>query len=117
MNTEKYERKTYIVDAVQVTKENLEEIAAWCAGRVEEQTLVHRNEDSPGRPYVRVPVMRPMNPRQTMAFVGDWVLAAGAGFKVYTDVAFKKGFDPVFRNPVSYKQQVANIGEGIRIGG
>ncbi len=50
------------------------------------------------RPYtdkkhISVPVKRPLNRRQTTAFVGDWVLKANKGFKVYTDKAFKENFE------------------------
>jgi hypothetical protein len=36
-----------------------------------------------------------MNERQKMAFVGDWVLKTGNGFKVYMNAGFKRMFQAV----------------------
>jgi hypothetical protein len=103
MIVNKYARKPFYVDAVQVTAENMAEVAQWCGGRVE--TTVEINSHS----FIKVKVKRPISARQTKAFIGDWVLKAGAGYKVYTAEAFDKSFDaltireqkaPVFLNAV-----------------
>jgi hypothetical protein len=86
LNIVKYNRKTFDVDAIQVTTENMREISEWCAGSVQEEQ---------GRPFVKVPVNKPLDERQTKAFAGDWVLKAGSGFKVYTGKAFVKSFELV----------------------
>ena len=83
LQTTKFTRKPFEVDAVQVTAENIEEVAKWCQGEL-------TTDD--GQPCIKVRVLRALNPRQTMAFVGDWVLYAGTGYKVYIDRAFKKAF-------------------------
>jgi hypothetical protein len=88
LNTVKYMRKPFEVDAVQVTVTNLAEVAEWCQGEV-------LAEGTPPAQYVKVNVERVLNDRQTKAFIGDWVLYAGQGFKVYTDRAFKKSFQAV----------------------
>lgn len=85
LETKKYVRKPFYIDAVQVTESNIGEIAAWCDGEV--------RSDSDDKKYVKVRVHRPLNPRQTQAFVGDWVLYAGTGFKVYTPKAFSASFE------------------------
>ena len=92
IKTEQYQRKSFEVDAIQVTEENLEEVAKWCQGDV--RTEKSRRGDEEKR-YVKVRVHVPLNPRQTKAFVGDWVLYAGAGYKVYTDNAFQNSFEKV----------------------
>lgn len=79
----RYVRRPFEIDAVQVTAENIEEVAKWCNGDV-------RNEGD--NQYVKVRVHRPMNDKQTKAFVGDWVLYAGTGYKVYTSKPFKSSF-------------------------
>ena len=88
-NTTSYARKAFFVDAVQVADDNMEDVANWCNGKIVNPT----KEGS--RPFVKVKVKRPLNARQTHAFVGDWVLYAGTGFKVYTDEAFHKNFEPL----------------------
>lgn len=88
MKTRKFTRKPFEVEAVQVTAENIQDVAKWCTGEVVENAP---NEDI----HIKVRVLRAMTPRQTQAFVGDWVLYAGTGYKVYTNKAFKNSFDPL----------------------
>lgn len=83
--TQKYVRKPFYIDAVQVTAQNIAEVAKWADGEV--------RTDSNNAQYVKVRVHRPLNDRQTKAFVGDWVLYAGTGFKVYTPKAFANSFE------------------------
>jgi hypothetical protein len=84
MQTSKFTRKPFEVDAVQVTAQNIDEVAKWCQGEV--------STDTDGNKYVKVRVLRVLNERQTQAFIGDWVLYAGTGYKVYTAKAFSKSF-------------------------
>lgn len=88
IETNKFARKPFYVDAVQVTAENMDDVSAWCQG------TVTRTDLSPQGDFIKVRVHRPLTERQTKAFVGDWVLYAGTGFKVYTDKAFEKSFEP-----------------------
>jgi hypothetical protein len=91
---QKYARKPFIVDAIQVTDANMAEVALWCDGEV--RTVTKDGIASViGSKYIKVKVKRPLTIRQTKAFVGDWVLAAGTSFKVYTPGAFEKSFDPI----------------------
>ncbi len=85
LETNKYARKPFHVDAVQVTADNIEEVASWCEGDIVGDAETETR-------YVKVKVYRPITERQTKAFVGDWVLYAGTGFKVYTPKAFEKSF-------------------------
>lgn len=84
IETTKFERIPFEVEAVQVTEENLEEVASWCDGSVN-----RKRRDK--KPFVEVKVVNPrIEPRN--AFVGDWVLRATKGFKVYNAMAFQKCF-------------------------
>lgn len=84
LNPVEFIRVPFVVKAVEVTEENLSSVAKWCNGEV------RTNEK--GVNYIKVHVRRPLNVRQTQAFVGDYVLSAGTGFKVYTSKAFKTSF-------------------------
>lgn len=88
MIVNKYARKPFYVEAVQVTAENIQEVAKWCSGQV-----YHVAEANGDHTFIKVKVKRPLSARQTKAFVGDWVLKAGTGYKVYTSDAFDKSFD------------------------
>lgn len=85
---EKFARKPFYVDVVRVTAENIEAVAEWAMGDV-------RISAENGEPYIKVRVQRPLNERQTQAFVGDYVLYASTGFKVYNADAFAKSFEKV----------------------
>lgn len=90
----RFVRKPFYVDAVQVTNENLETVAEWCGGKIEDAKPDKDIEEGrvPDR-FIRVKVYRAMSDRQTMAFVNDWILYAGKGYKVYTNPAFEKSFE------------------------
>lgn len=88
MQTKTYYRKKLEVQAVQVTADNLHEVAEWCGGEV--------LEEKPGDPttsYVKVRVHRPQSEKQTRAFISDWVLESVTGYKVYPHRSFITTFD------------------------
>lgn len=85
IETQKYVRKPLYVDAVQVTSENFETIAAWCMGNI--------SSEPNGTKYIYVRVHNPKTPRQSRAYVGDWILYTTLGYKVYTEKAFINNFD------------------------
>lgn len=111
IETAKFTRRPFVVEAVNVTAETMEEIARWCKG-----VVVSADDGS----YIKVEVEKPLSERQTRAYPGDWVLYAGTGFKVYKDRAFHKTFvkaDPnakveVPRRPIARlsKEQADNAG-------
>jgi hypothetical protein len=93
MKTHKFARRPFYVDAVRVSETNIDEVAAWCQGDV--QIDEDENSLTQGQKYVKVRVHRPLTDRQTRAYIGDWVLYAGTGYKVYTPKAFDKSFEKV----------------------
>lgn len=91
LQIEEYYRKPFVVKAVEVTAENMEQVAKWCKGEV--RTAVEEEGSTSTVRYIKVDVKRPLNEKQTQAYVGDMVLRAGSGFKVYTPKAFNQAFD------------------------
>jgi hypothetical protein len=89
---QKYIRKPLYVDAVRVTAANFNDIAAWCQGEI--QLEGSAGNDS-GKKFIKVRVHNPRDPRQTMAFVGDWLLYTERGYKIYNNKAFHSAFDLV----------------------
>ena len=85
--------KQLYVEAVPVTEDTMMDIAKWCGGKLE--LSMEDGEMGPaGTKFIKVPVIKPFNDRQTQAFVGDWVIKSSRkNFKVYTDKAFKDAFD------------------------
>lgn len=86
MQTQMYVRRPLEVEAVQVTKDNLYEVAKWCQGLV--------LTDKQGVKYVKVKVINSSANMLREADVGCWVLKSQRGFKVYTDEAFEYSFIP-----------------------
>lgn len=89
LTTGQYVRKPFEITAVRVTADNIETVAKWCEGEI-------RNREGAKIRYIHVDVPKPLNERQTMAYIGDWVMTMGpgSGYKVYTNVAFQSSFDP-----------------------
>lgn len=106
MQTQKYMRKPFYVRAVEVTKDNIDEVAEWCKGEIQFTQEDGRPKDA----FIRVDVRRPAHERQTMAFFGDWVLYAGAGFRVYTAKAFAKNFEKPLGKKVYTKEEADAAG-------
>lgn len=96
----KYARKPFVIDAVQVTEDNIEDVAKWASADV------RTDNDKAARRYIKVRVLRPLKERQTKAYVGDWVLYAGTGYKVYTATAFTSNFE-IFEEPQDGTSPVA----------
>lgn len=91
-----YARKPSFVEAVQVTAENMPEVANWCSGQIvlPEGKLGVTTAEDYAKGHIKVKVFRPQNERQTKAFVGDWVLRVRKeSFKVYTNEAFERSYD------------------------
>lgn len=80
-------RKAFYVSGVQVTENNIHEVAKWCGGSIQ--------ENGEGQLYIRVHTTKAMYDRQTQARPGDWVLKAGKSWKVYTNKAFNDVFEAV----------------------
>lgn len=83
----RFMRIPFFVSGYQVTEENMNAIAKWCEGHV------IQNSDNP---FVRVPVNRATNKRQTEAYIGTWVIVSvqrgERSFKVYTEEWLRKQF-------------------------
>jgi hypothetical protein len=91
-------RPAFVEVADAVTEDNMAEVSRWCGGTI--QTAPARNTKEPASNFIKVDVMRPMNIRQTQAFVGDRVVKTEfQGFKVFTPKAFQSAFISVVDEP------------------
>jgi hypothetical protein len=89
MDIKNYQRKTFPVQAVRVTTDNIGEVAEWCKGEV------IPSESEPIDYHIKVDVKLPLNERQTKAFPGDYVVLHNGGFKVFQERGFHKSFELV----------------------
>lgn len=82
-------RKTFKVRAVQVTVDNIDEVAKWCEGEV--------RETSNGTRFIKIipkKQQRHQNQLDT-AFPGFWVLQTKDMFRIYKDNSFPNSFEPI----------------------
>jgi hypothetical protein len=84
MKTTKFKYRPQFVEAVQVTRENMNEVMVWCEGEI---------RGGPTNQHIWVHVYRARTKRQRMAFIGDWVIFTGRVWKIYTAEAFKGVFE------------------------
>jgi hypothetical protein len=75
---------------MQVTAENVHEVANWCRGRVYANHLMGQDP----LPHIKLDLPRANRAdTELLAYVGNYVVLFGMGFKVYTETAFEKTFD------------------------
>jgi hypothetical protein len=86
-----FARKSLTVEAIQVSLDNMDDVARWCGGVVKEHPP--KQEGQFTKKYIQVDVLHPLSKKQTRAYVGDWILKSKQGFKIYANNAFQKGFE------------------------
>jgi hypothetical protein len=92
ISTERFTRKTFTVEAVRVTSENIHELAAQVKGEVRDAgTLAW---DGPNKKlYIDLVVWRHGRDQRAMAFLGDWVtISPSNNLEVYAHKRFKSTF-------------------------
>lgn len=92
MQTQTFARRTFTVTGVQVTRENIQEVAQWCGG-----TIAKKLDDTE-EIYVHVPVKQTKNqgkPHPSRAYIGYYVLQSSTGFRVYNPTGLEAAFEPV----------------------
>lgn len=102
MELREFIRKPFAVQAVQITEENMEDVAKRCNGNILDTPSPFQHR---GPRYIQVTVENVMSygPRtveeQRMGFVGDWVVLGKWGkdkkrtWKVYKNTAFRNSFN------------------------
>lgn len=98
VTTHDYVRKSFPVEAIQVTEENMKDVAEWCNGSVMRASVQKDGEASRPRNFIRMNINGARNSRQTTAFAGDWILKSAESFKIYTDKAFKGTFTDPYKD-------------------
>jgi len=96
--TATYERRTFRVQAIRVTAENIQEVAEWCDGTIKDADLPATNAA-----YIRVPAY---NRNPTRARIGDWITRLGdsTNFRVYQNKTFLQAFREIFDEQKRYAE-------------
>lgn len=85
-----YTTKPSEVHAVRITEENMVEVAKWCRGKL--QTDANPADPFHTRKFIQLSTNRSMSKRHGQGFVGDWVVAKGTSFRVFTEANFEREF-------------------------
>lgn len=91
--TATYQRRTFRVQAIRVTAENIMELTGWCGG-----VLIDGHLPATNAWYIRVPVSNITGRQQTQeAHVGDWItrLTDANNFRVYKNKSFLQAFQEI----------------------
>lgn len=100
LETQQYSSKPRFVEAIQVTPENMVNVANWCDGQIHLEDSSTTWVELPtlealAKAFIKVKVTNPRFPRQSEAHVGDWVLKMGNSFKVFMNAPFHKNYNRV----------------------
>lgn len=92
ISTERFMHKP--VDAIRVTHENMDEVAAWVQGEIKVYFGATNSilDENTGKRYIELEVIHPTGRRTAKAFAGDWIVSVKGSFKVYNHRAFSTTF-------------------------
>lgn len=92
MDIKQFTRKPFPVSAVQVTLQNVEQIAEWCKG-----TVVMRSTKMMGTftdlPVIVLPGQGDSRGRDVEAALGCWIVELKGSFRCYKPAQFEASFD------------------------
>lgn len=91
MNIEKYDRRPFSVEAVQVNFENVHEVAKWCKGDVIKQKTKMLGIDT-DVPAVRFEGQGDNRGKSFVATLGCYIVELKGNFRVYKPAAFDATF-------------------------
>lgn len=94
METKRFTIRSFDVEAVQVTEENIAEVAKWCGGEVKDFGV----RDLDLKPYIDLVTWGLGGHKRTLAFPTMWVFLSGKAFKVNSDREFQEFFVETRKN-------------------
>lgn len=100
--TTMYQRRTFQVQAIRVTAENMLALTAWCDGALIDGHLLPSSEA-----YIRVPISNIAGRQQTAeARIGDWItrLSDANNFRVYRNKSFLQAFQEIANDEQKYAE-------------
>jgi hypothetical protein len=96
MELKEYTRKTFPVKAIEVTLENIEEVAEWCKGTIEKVPTKMMGAEAM-LPVINI-AGQGVNQGQTfVASLGCFVVGLGGNFRVYKPIRFAADFNEVVK--------------------
>jgi hypothetical protein len=100
MDTKQYTRKPFPVSAVQVTLQNIEEVAEWCKGEIEYRDTKMMGTVTP-LPIVKLKGQGDNRGKDFEAALGCWVVELKGSFRSYKPAQFEASFDELAQDGLS----------------
>lgn len=107
MEIREFERRPFTVSAVQVTLENVEEVANWCGGKVEMEKVKLVGTETE-LPCIR---LQSQNKQEFTASLGHWIVELKGSFRTYKAPAFDASF--VEKRPTVYRGDAVKTEEPV----
>lgn len=100
MDTKQYTRKPFPVSAVQVTLQNIQEVAEWCKGEIEYRDTKMMGTVTP-LPVIKLKGQGDNRGKDFEAALGCWVVELKGSFRSYKPAQFEASFDEIVQNGAS----------------
>lgn len=88
-----YVRKSFTVKAVEVTYDNIEAVAAWCKGRIDQEATKVVGGNEVKLPVVKFPGQGEDKGRELMARLGYFIVYSKGRFRLYKAPQFHAAFE------------------------
>lgn len=87
-----YVRKSFRVKAIQITEQNMADVAEWCGGLVRQPDEVEWKDKQPKGAFIQL--AEGAEGRKYIGTVGCWVIQKGENFRIFHDLLFRQTFEP-----------------------
>lgn len=110
METQKFARRQFALEAVQVTPTNMNEVARWCSGKVAPADYkmmggVHKMPEG----CVLLPKQGLKANKTYKVLIGHWITKHNGQFRTWTLEAFEASFEPVTPNDEFKKNDLVKV--------
>jgi len=110
MDITKYTRRTFEVEAVQISFENIEEVAAWCGGRIEKRSTRMMGTTAM-LPVISLKGTGVEHGNYYIGYLNCWVVKMGKTSRIYKPEQFEKTFTKVNQKSLDdVLQMIADAG-------
>lgn len=91
LEIKQFDRRPFTVSAVQVTLDNIEYLANWCKGKIDQAPTKMMGTETL-LPCVKIPGQGAHKDQWFTANIGSWIVEFKGSFRVYKPVQFKATF-------------------------
>jgi hypothetical protein len=112
LETTEYDRKTFTVNAVELTFKNVEQVAKWCKGTVDTETTRLLGGADTELPVIKVQGQGEDKGKTLVARLGYFVVESKGRFRVYKAPQFHAAFEKHVEEPKQDKYLPGHLSDG-----